>query len=254
MTWKPDEIEWLNLRPQDHEDAITMLLSSNPVLMLNGTVVRFKAGKEHRKRRHKVRCGARQEAHKTLNSELKNYEQGVYPPSYTSQKIQEKMVGRVTQFLIIQHYISVLDDRDPQPTDCSIEEGQVWYPASHYVINGDEIFDWNKKTPLTGEKDRRSEREFYSSELLSGRRPAVVLKIRQRGEIFMVPFSSNPVGRNRVFIATLNGYAVCDFEFRVHWKMLCKDEKAYDDQRLKQSELRDIKQKVANLNRYQVRW
>jgi len=150
----------------------------------------------------------------------------------------------ISRGLILWHHDFVLHDPQPAPRGFTIEEGQVWYLPSYHVTRGTEIFDWHKKT-RERLSDRRSEREFYSRELLRGRRPAVIVSIRSENCILTVPCSHN-WDDDSVFIEELGSNAVCHFEFRINSKILACADNGDDAQflKLRDSDLIDLKEQV----------
>jgi hypothetical protein len=86
-------------------------------------------------------------------------------------------MDEISRSLILWHHDLVLQDPGPRPESLRVEEGQIWYLPSYHITRGTDIFDWHKRT-REGQLDRRSEREFYSQDILKGRRPSIIVSLR----------------------------------------------------------------------------
>ena len=226
MTWEPDLIDWLGLRSlRDYERAIAEFLNSNPVL--NGQQVRPTTHRDLRS----LFNAASSEAQQVLALALNNFR------GRTSRLIQEKMVNDVTKYLILQHYEFKRDFGRPRPARCLIQEGQVWFPASYYLVYKNTVFDWERGNP---------QRDFYEPLGRGSRHPAVVASEREDGRFVLVPLT-HTAGDTKVDLGSGNsGFAKHSFPFVASWNMLEGDSNARSTANLRvtSADLARIKGKI----------
>jgi hypothetical protein len=238
LGWKTDDVDWLNLDERYSEIALANLLNSNPVV--NGQVQRATKYERIGTLKRNLQFAA---LNILVPTKIK-YVRGVLPSSYRSQDIQRQMMDEISRSLILWHHDLVLHDPGPRPESLRVEEGQVWYLPSYHITRGTDVFDWHKKT-REGKSDRRSEREFYSQDILKGRRPSIIVSLRPDNTILMVPCSHN-WNDDSVLIEELGSNAVCHYEFRASWKMFPERDSpsAALCHKLGESELIEVKDQV----------
>lgn len=208
MTWKADEIDWLSLENEkEFERAITELLSSNPVL--NGRVSRPTSHANLRELTRDVGLVVQRE----LGRGLRN------PHAYeSSYLLQQVIVDSVNKYLIIRHYTFMLLQCRPKPPYCPISPGQVWFPASYFIVKGRDVFDWKYRNPTHA---------FYDSSEVKGRRPVITLRADNDNLYTMVPCSHSKSGTSvRIDLGDGNTFVSCYFVFRASWVMLYGDRNA----------------------------
>jgi hypothetical protein len=226
MTWQPDLIDWLGLRSLlDYRGAIAEFLNSNPVL--NGTLTRPTT--------HPNLAGlfeaCSSETQRVLELALNNYRER------TSRQIQEKMVNDVTKYLILQHYQFKRDFGRPRPARCSIAEGQVWFPASYYLIRKNTVFDWERGNP---------QRDFYQSFGVGSRHPTIVVSERRDGRYVLVPLTHSSGDLQIDFGNGRCRFAKHSFPCVASWNMLEGDgaARASGNWRITSADMARLKKKI----------
>jgi len=238
MPWRPPAIDWLSLRTvQDYEDAISTLLSSNPVV--NGSLARPMGYQGP---------AALYQAMKVVTEKGLPEILSVLGDEYAdSQRIQEALMDKITKRLVLKHYLYQLTQCGPQPADCKIHAAQVWRPASFYVVRGGKIFDWERGSP---------QQDFYDDGITTGRRhPAIVTAVIKVGLYWMVPCSHSKASSTVAVKVRLKpddeGYAICRLSFKASWLMLCGDAGAIErgELRVTNTDFAAIRKKISELLR-----
>lgn len=214
MPWKPESIDWLGLATaQSTTAAVSQFLSSNPVL--NGQVTRPTVYRDLRA----LFKSAAEVALREFTGMLTN------PAPTTSQIVHQVLIDQVTKYLMRAHYLFKLSR--PKPPSCRVATGQLWFPASYYVLRGETVFDW---------KHERPQNDFYESGR-GKRHPAVVTEMRTDGLFWVVPLSRSPSGGSSSIAVELRAgtqsYAKCSFPFVASWAMLEGDKDAINREGLR---------------------
>lgn len=211
--WTPAQVDWVRLQSdQDIGYAVNELINSNPVV--SGRISR-PSGRTPEELKNDLIAVAEKEL-----SKLRHNLDAYGSPPQASRLIQQGLMEAITRHLITEHYLHRLMEQFQPPQNCVIEPGQVWWPASFYVISRNRIFAFERGDPI---------REFYGGQVI--RHPAIVVEAMGDGLYKLIPCSSKGEGRN-AFGIKMNpyktSYAVCNYPFRATWQMLSRDLSARD--------------------------
>ncbi len=219
MTWNPDPIDWLALSEPDYANAIAELLSDNRVL--NGMRVRPTGHPNWRALYRDATLVAQSEIQLALDNA------GSGRAYQTSQDVQHAIMNGVTKYLMSEHYIFEL--LQPRPGRCQILEGQVWFPASYYVVRRFVGQRFYRRLTFFGWEDGIPQGDFYGDDDWGSRHPAIVIDERSDGAYWMIPLSHSRKGPE-VDIGGRRApcFARYNFPFLASWAMLERDKHAHN--------------------------
>lgn len=117
--------------------------------------------------------------------------------------MHQVILDGVTKLMIVLHYQFMLRACRPKPQFCPISEGQIWFPASYFVVRANwELLNTTKNAPLPDDAGRRTtifdwkrgnpQREFYDETI--ARHPVVVSSVRTDSLYWIVPLTHSPGG------------------------------------------------------------
>jgi len=226
LAWNPHLIDWLALTvPDDYAQALTDLFSSNPVLNASRTRPTLHTDLSALYR------SAMRVAQEELQFALDNAGRG--GAFQTSKAIQDAVINGVTKYLMSEHYN--FEITQPRPQRCRIVEGQIWYPASYYVVRRFVGKRFYRHLTFLGWEDDIPQRDFYGDANPGTRHPAVIVSERADGAYWMIPISHSRKG----FPVDLGDraprqrFAQHNFPFVASWAMLERDNYAHNVRRLR---------------------